>query len=81
MDIMMDTMLNFRVPSEIKEELEKLAQATGRSKTYLATEALQTYLAEQAWQVEDLKQALKEAEEGKFAPKEAVDAFFQKYGC
>lgn len=69
----MDIMLNFRVPPKIKEQLEKLAEATGRSKTYLAVEALQSYLDEQAWQIADIRQGIKEADALDFAtPKEVA---------
>ena len=41
-------MLAIRLPADIEERLERLAQATGRTKTYYAREAiLDLYLAEQ----------------------------------
>ena len=64
----MDTMLNVRVPPEVKDMLDKLAEATGRSKTTLAVEALREYLKEQAWQVAEIQEAIKEADRGDFAP-------------
>jgi len=72
-------MLNFRVPPELKEQLDKLAQATGRSKTTLAVEALQTYLEEQAWQIAEIKEAIKEADAGDFATTGDVEAVFNKH--
>ena len=37
-------MLAIRLPVEIEERLERLAQATGRTKTYYAREAILEYL-------------------------------------
>ena len=79
MRIAMDIMLNFRVPPSLKEQLDRLAEATGRSKTTLAVEALQSYLEEQAWQVAEIKEALKEADAGNFASPEEVESVFKKY--
>jgi predicted transcriptional regulator len=75
----MDVILNFRVPPAIKEQLEKLAETTGRSKTALATEALQGYLEEQMWHVAEIKDAIKEADAGDFADQEEVEAVFNKH--
>ena len=40
--------LAFRVPAEIAEELEKLSQETGRSKSYYVREAIIKYLEDRA---------------------------------
>ena len=37
-------MLAIRLPSDIEERLERLAKATGRTKTYYAREAILEYL-------------------------------------
>lgn len=54
--------LSFPVPPEIKERLEKLADATGRSQATLAMEDLYGYLDEQEWQVAEIKAAVEEAD-------------------
>lgn len=74
----MDTMLNVRVPPEVKEQLDKLAEATGRSKTTLTIEALKEYLEEQAWQIADIQDGIKEANRGDFATPAEVQAVFDK---
>ncbi|MCW5588882.1 MAG: CopG family ribbon-helix-helix protein [Legionellales bacterium] len=53
--------LSVRLPPEIRDQLEALADATGRTKSFLATEAIESYLAVQAWQVSAIKKALKKA--------------------
>jgi RHH-type rel operon transcriptional repressor/antitoxin RelB len=73
------TTLTLRVPSEMKEQLDKLADATHRSKSYLAGEAIRQYLDLEAWQIGEIQQALKEADSNEFASDKEVDAVVRKY--
>lgn len=73
------TTLTLRVPTEMKERLDKLAEATGRSKSYLAGEALRKYIDLEAWQIGEIQQALQEADANDFASDEEVDAVVKKY--
>ena len=76
----MDTaILTLRVPVEVKDQLDKLADATNRSKSYLAGEAIRQYLELEAWQVGEIQQAVKEANADDFASDEEVDAVVRKY--
>lgn len=77
----MDTAtLTLRVPVEIRDRLDKLADATHRSKSYLAGEAIRQYLELEAWQVEEIQRALTEADAGDFASDAEVAAVVRKYG-
>lgn len=79
-EVLVDTStLTVRVPTEMKEQLDHLAEATHRSKSYLAGEAIRQYLALELWQVGEIKQALNEADAGDFAPEAKVAAVMQKY--
>lgn len=71
--------LTLRVPMELKDQLDKLAEATHRTKSYLAGEAIRKYLDLEAWQVGEIQQALKEADEGDFASADDVAAIMKKY--
>lgn len=53
--------LSLRLAPEMRDQLEKLSDATGRSKSFLAAEAIESYLAAQAWQVKAIKQAVKKS--------------------
>ena len=76
----MDTAtLTLRVPVEVKDRLDKLADATHRTKSYLAGEAIRQYLDLEAWQVGEIQQAIKEADAGDFASDDQVDAVIRKY--
>ena len=73
------TTLTLRVPTEMKEQLDKLADATHRSKSYLAGEAIRLYIELEAWQIGEIQQALKEADASDFASDDEVDAVTRKY--
>jgi RHH-type transcriptional regulator, rel operon repressor / antitoxin RelB len=73
--------LNVRLSADLTAQMEALSDATGRTKSFIAQEALKQYLDVQAWQIADIQEALKEADRGEFATKKQVDAFFKKYGC
>ena len=60
-------MLAIRLPTEVKSRLNALAQATGRSKTFYARQAILKYLDD----LEDLylaEQRLREIRDGKAQP-------------
>lgn len=73
--------LNVRVPLNLYEQLESLAKATARTKSFVTLEALANYLEAQSWQVQDIQSGLAEAERGDFASDAEVDAVFAKYGA
>lgn len=71
--------LTLRVPVKVKEQLDKLADATHRSKSWLAGEAIQRYLELEAWQIGEIQQALREADAGDFAGDADVTALKTRY--
>ncbi len=62
-----DTQVTLRVPTELKDRIETYAQLTGRSKSYVAMEAIASYLDWRTPQMDDLKQAVAAADSGDFA--------------
>ncbi len=58
--------LTLRISSKTKSLLEKLSEATHRTKSFLAAEAIERYLEAESWQVKEIKLALKEADQGDF---------------
>ena len=71
--------ITIRIPLNIKEQLSHLAEATHRSKSWLAAEALNRYLELNTWQVAEIQQGLQEAERKEFATEEEVKAAFAKW--
>lgn len=67
-----DRQLSLRLPNDLKDKMETYAQLTGRTKSYVALEALGAYLEWRLPQIEDLKAAVLAADEGDFASDEAV---------
>lgn len=72
--------MSMRLPAALSEQLGQLADATGRTKSYLAVQAIQDFVDREAWQVAEIKQALIEADAGDFATDEEVQAVFKKWG-
>lgn len=73
-------MMTVRVSDELKVKLDQYAALTGRSMSYVAATAVEEYLAWRVPQLEDLEKAIQEAEAGKFASKEEVEALKKKWG-
>lgn len=73
--------LNVRIPSRIHGQLAELTKATGRTKSFLAVEALEAYLAHQSWQVAEVQAGIIEADNGEFASEAEMKAIFAKYGA
>ncbi len=55
---------SLRLPKETKSRLEELAIATGRTKAFLALDAIEKYLDMEAWQICAIQQGIKEVDEG-----------------
>ena len=66
------TTLTIRVRSALKKRLEKLSRSTGRSRSFLASEALSVYLDVNEWQVSGIKAALSSLDHGKGIPHQHV---------
>jgi len=61
---MSSTTFTVRVETKVKKRLEKLAKSTGRSRSYLAAEALTEYLDVNEWQVAGVKRAAASLDRG-----------------
>lgn len=73
--------MSMRLPDELFNQLDHLAEATGRTKTFLALQALRNFVAQEAWQVAEIKKAIAEADAGDFATDEEMKALKAKWGC
>jgi predicted transcriptional regulator len=71
--------LTVRLDKTSKRQLQNLAKATDRSKSYLAGEAIRQYLDLQTWQVEGIRQGLKEAQQGRFADPAKVAKLLKRH--
>jgi RHH-type transcriptional regulator, rel operon repressor / antitoxin RelB len=77
---MASTTFTIRVDSAVKKRLEKLAKSTGRSRSYLAAEALSEYLDVNEWQIAGVKQAVASLDRGEGVPHNSVKEWVDSWG-
>jgi RHH-type rel operon transcriptional repressor/antitoxin RelB len=75
----MSTTMTLRIEDDIKARLDKLADATQRTKSFLAAEAIREYVETNEWQIREIKAAIKEANAGDFATDAEVAALARKW--
>ncbi len=72
---MITTTFSVRVAHSTKSRLEKLAKSTGRSRAFLAAEAISAYLDTNEWQIGGITKALASLDRGKGIAHERVSAW------
>lgn len=79
----MSTTMTLRLDDETNDRLSNLAGATDRSKAYLMTQALKLFLANNEWQVQEIKEAVAEADvasTNEFVDNDSVMAWMETWG-
>jgi len=79
----MSTTMTLRLDDETNDRLSNLAGATDRSKAYLTTQALKLFLENNEWQVDEIKQAVIEADRAapdQFVNNDTVMAWMETWG-
>ncbi len=71
--------MTVRLPSEVKEGLDRLAETTERSRSWLAASAIAEFVKAQEWQITEIQQGIREADRGEFATSDEVAAVFAKW--
>ena len=74
------TTLSVRVDRAIKKRLEKLAKSTGRSRAFLAVQAIHEYLDLNDWQVAGIRTAMASLDAGKGTAHEDVKNWIASWG-
>ena len=77
---MRSTTLTVRIDADAKERLEKLAKSTGRSRSFLAVEAINQYLEVNEWQVAGIKQVIASLDRGEGVAHEQVKDWVTSWG-
>lgn len=75
----MMSMMSMRLPDELTRQLDALAAATGRSKSFLASQAIRDYIERESWQIAEITQAISEADAGDFASEAEINAISAKW--
>lgn len=73
------TTITVRVPEPLRAQFDDLARVTGRTRQYLALEALQRYIGVEAWQIGKILEGIRAADVGDFASDDEVERVFAKY--
>ena len=75
----MSTTMTIRLEVEVRDRLDQLAEATRRSKSFLAAEAIRAFVENNEWQIREIRAALREADAGDFASDKDVAALSRKW--
>lgn len=68
-----------RIPPKLQDLIDKVARTLERPRSWVVHHALEDYVTSQAWQIEEIKQAVVEADAGDFATDEEIQALNNKY--
>ena len=76
----MSATMTLRLEPELKQRLDHLAEATQRSKSFLAAQAIREFVDLNEWQVQEIRDALAEADREDFASDDLVRDVLGKWG-
>jgi predicted transcriptional regulator len=77
---MSSTTFSVRVETGVKKRLERLAKSTGRSRSFLAAEAINEYLEVNEWQVSGIKRAMASLDGGEGIAHDMVKDWIESWG-
>lgn len=75
----MSATMTIRLEDEVKDRLDRLAESTQRSKSFLAAEAIREFVENNELQIAEIRAALKEADAGDLASEKDVTALAKKW--
>ena len=75
----MTAAFTLRLREATLEALDRLAEKTERSRSWLATKAIEDYIALNAWQIDKIEAGLDAADRGDFASDVDVERVVGKY--
>ena len=68
--------ISFRVEAGKIDSLDAIAKALDRDRSYVLNEAISAYLEIYRWQMEHIKEGVRQADAGEFASEQAVAKVF-----
>jgi len=71
--------LTIALPDDLLRQLQEFAHRAGTKESALVTAALEAYFEGQTWQVKEIEQGLREANEGIFVEQEEVEARLRRF--
>jgi len=73
------SVLTLRLDSKLKKQLDRLSEATNRSRSFVAAEAIREYVELNNWQIEATIKAIADADRGDFATDKEVERALTKW--
>jgi len=73
------TILQLRLSNATAAQIEQLAQVTGQDQSQLAEQALSAYVAFEAEQLAKIHRGIADADAGRFASREEIEAIANRY--
>jgi len=71
--------ISLRIDDEKIKQLDRLAEASKRDRTFIINEAIEAYLDANKWQMDHIKASLAQADRGEFAPSADVEKALKKW--
>lgn len=71
--------ITFRLDPDKRAALDAIAASLDRDRSYVLTDAIDRYIDLYQWQIEQIRKAVAEADAGKFASEERINAFFDRW--
>jgi RHH-type rel operon transcriptional repressor/antitoxin RelB len=73
------TVMTLRLEPELRKQLDHLAKAQRRSRSFIAAEAIREYVVANEWQIEEIRKGLEEADRGDFTTERQVRRAVNKW--
>ena len=73
------TAFTVRLPDEIADKLDQLAEKLDRSRSYMAARAIEDFVAREEWQLAEIEAGVAEADRGEFGTPEDLANIVRKY--
>ena len=77
----MTAAFTLRLDDDTLKALDRLAEKTDRSRSWLAARAIEEYIALNAWQIEKIEAGISAADRGDFADEKEVARVLKKYSA
>ena len=71
--------VTFRLDAEKRAELDAVAEALDRDRSYVLNEAVGAYLEVHRWQIAHVREGIRQADAGEFASDDEVTAAFDRW--
>ena len=76
----MSATMTIRLEPDLKQRLDHLVEATQRSKSFLAAQAIRDFVDSNEWQIQEIRDAIAEADREDFASDDLVRKVLGKWG-